>query len=554
MWTRQGALVICLGLFLSFAPIACRRSVTDGSREKDDFLILTPRSPETPQIHGPKVFGARPGSPFLFQIPVTGERPIEYAALNLPTGLRLDNSTGRITGVLDSPGRHAVTLRAENKLGAVERQLLIVSGDRIALTPPMGWNSWNCWGGLVNQDKVVRAAQALAANGLRDHGWSYVNIDDGWQGKRGGPFNAIQGNSSFPAMQALVDQIHEIGLKAGIYSTPWKTSFFGHIGSSADNADGSYNWIGTASSSDLYQYLLPPVEPTIFDGYAFLKPLSERIKKGRKRSLEKEIRVFGRVSFVAQDVSQWAAWGIDYLKYDWSPIDIAHAAEMNRALIASRRDIVYSVSRNSRTPLAADLLPLTNCTRTAVDLQDTWESVSDIGFSQDKWTSYNRPGHYNDPDMLVVGMVGWGIPRPTRLTSDEQYTHMSLWCLMSAPLLLGCDLEQLDEFTLGLLTNDEVLDIDQDSLCRQATRVAGRGDSIVYAKPLEDGSLAVGLFNRGDAAATITVSWRELGINGPQRVRDLWRQKDLGTFSEKFDAVVSRHGVVLITVVPIKQE
>ena len=215
------------------------------------------------------------------------------------------------------------------------------------------------------------------------------------------------------------------------------------------------------------------------------------------------------------------------------PIDIAHAEEMSRALLASPRDIVYSVAKNSRTPLAADLQRFSNCSRSTVDLNDTWESVS-MGFSQDKWAPYNRPGHFNDPDMLVVGMVGLGTPRgtpkPTRLTSDEQYTHISLWCLMSAPLLLGCDLEQLDDFTLGLLTNDEVLDIDQDPLCRQATRVSWKGDSMVFAKPLADGSLAVGLFNRGDVAAKVAVNWPELRINGNRRVRDLWRQKDLEYF------------------------
>jgi alpha-galactosidase len=131
---------------------------------------------------------------------------------------------------------------------------------------------------------------------------------------------------------------------------------------------------------------------------------------------------------------------------------------------------------------------------------------------------------------------------------------MSLWCLLSAPLLLGCDLEQLDDFTRALMTNDEVLDIDQDSLCRQATRVSGRGDSLVYAKPLEDGSWAVGLFNRGDVPTKVKVSWPELGINGTRMIRDLWRQTDLGAFSEKFEAMVSRHGVVLIRVMPITNQ
>lgn len=552
---RRRPLQICIGLLLGFMPVSCHRHGTAElqERQKDDFLILTPKSPETPQIHGAKVFGVRPNSPFLFQIAATGKRPIEYSALSLPAGLQLDKSTGQITGVLGVGGSFSVTLRAENSLGAAERQLLIIAGDRIALTPPMGWNSWNCWGVLVTQERVLRAGQALVASGLRDHGWSYINIDDAWQGKRGGPFNAIQGNSSFPDIRALVVQIHKMGLKAGIYSTPWKTSFVGHIGSSADSADGSYDWIGTTNSSELCQYLLPK-DHTIFDGYAFLKPLAERIRKRMQHNREKELRTFGRFSFTAQDAAQWVDWGFDYLKYDWAPMDVAHAAEMSRALLAGPRDIVYSVSKNSRIPLAADLQRLSNCSRSSVDLGDTWESVSKVGFSQDKWAAYNCPGHFNDPDMLVIGMVGWGMPRRTRLTSDEQYTHLSLWCLMSAPLLLGCDLEQLDDFTRNLITNDEVLDIDQDSLCRQATRVSGKGDSMVFAKPLEDGSLAVGLFNRGDVATKVTVNWPDLGINGARRIRDLWRQKDLGVFSEKFDATVTRHGVVLVTLRSVKQE
>ena len=551
---RRRPLQICIGLLLGFMPLSCHRPGTAElhERQKDDFIILTPRSPETPQIHGAKVFGVRPKSPFLFQIAATGKRPIEYSALSLPAGLQLDKSTGQITGVLGVSGRYPITLRAVNSLGAAERQLLIIAGDRIALTPPMGWNSWNCWGVFVTQERVLHAGQALVASGLRDHGWSYINIDDAWQGKRGGPFNAIQGNSSFPDIGALVVQLHEMGLKAGIYSTPWKTSFVGHIGSSGDNADGSYNWIGTTNSSELCQYLLPE-DHTIFDGYSLLKPVAERIRKRMRRNRERELRTFGRFSFTAHDAAQWVAWGFDYLKYDWTPMDVAHAAEMSSALLAWPRDIVYSATQNPRIPLAADLQRLTNCSRSSGDLRDTWESVSKVGFSQDKWAPYSRPGHFNDPDMLVIGIVGWGTPRPTRLTSDEQYTHMSLWCLMSAPLLLGCDLEQLDDFTRGLITNDEVLDIDQDSLCRQATRVFLRADSAVFAKPLEDGSLAVGLFNRGDVAAKVTVNWPELGINGARRIRDLWRQKDLGVFPEKFDPIVAPHGVVLVTLTSVKQ-
>ena len=161
------------------------------------------------------------------------------------------------------------------------------------------------------------------------------------------------------------------------------------------------------------------------------------------------------------------------------------------------------------------------------------------------------PGHFNDPDMLVVGKVGWG-PKlhPTRLTPNEQYTHISLWCLLSSPLLLGCDMTQLDDFTLSLLTNDEVLDVDQDPLGHQASRVAKDGQLEVWAKDLEDGSKAVGLFNRGEDAAKVTAKWSDLGLSGKQMVRDLWRQKNISTFENEFTASVPRHGVVLVKISP----
>jgi alpha-galactosidase len=178
--------------------------------------------------------------------------------------------------------------------------------------------------------------------------------------------------------------------------------------------------------------------------------------------------------------------------------------------------------------------------------------MSEIGFSRDRWARFNQPGSYNDPDMLLVGQVGWGKPRPTRLTPNEQYTQMSLWSLLAAPLLLGCDLEKLDPFTVSLLTNDEVLAVNQDPLCKQATRVARNGSGEVFAKPLEDGSWAVGLFNRGETEERVAFRWKDIGIAGPQIVRDLWRQQDVGRFDGSFEAPVPPHGVVLVKVVPAR--
>ena len=200
--------------------------------------ILTPKPADTPRINGARVFGVRPGSEFFYAIAATGVRPMTFSAEGLPKGLKLDPRTGRITGRLAAKGEYEVLLTASNALGSYSRELRIVVGDRIALTPPMGWNSWNCWARDVTQEQVLSSARALVEKGLADHGWSYINIDDGWQGKRGGKYNAIQPNAKFPDMAGLSKQIHDMGLRLGIYSTPWVGTYAAHIGSYSDNPDG----------------------------------------------------------------------------------------------------------------------------------------------------------------------------------------------------------------------------------------------------------------------------------------------------------------------------
>src|SRR3990172_2135992 len=247
---------------------------------------------------------------------------------------------------------------------------------------------------------------------------------------------------------------------------------------------------------------------------------------------------FGQYSFAANDARQWARWGFDYLKYDWNPNDVPHVEEMAGALKASGRDIILSLSNSAPFGSAADLSAISQCWRTTGDIRDTWEIMSAIGFSQERWRPFARPGHWNDPDMLVVGMVGWGPElRKTRLSPDEQYTHISLWSLLAAPLLLGCDLARLDSFTLGLLTNDEVLEINQDPLGDEARLLRRDNGREIWVKNLEDGSKAVGLFfpanefadpadyfNWDRATETeITLPGSELGFDRDFSVRDVWR-------------------------------
>lgn len=490
----------------------------------EDAVILTPPAPSTPRINGAKIFGVRPGSPFLFTIPATGDRPMTFGAKHLPSGLTLDEKTGQITGSLAQKGEYIVTLTARNKSGKAQEKFKIVCGDQIALTPPMGWNSWNCFAHEVSDTKVRAAADAFIQSGLQNHGWAYVNIDDFWETHRDskdptlqGPARDAQGrilpNPRFPDMKALTAYVHSLGLKIGLYSSPGPWTCGGCVGS--------------------------------FDHELL-------------------------------DAQQYADWGFDYLKYDWcsykpemeakrtSGIEAAKMSSsissevtelikpyevMHQALRAQNRDILFSLCQYGMGDVwkwGAEVGG--NCWRTTGDITDTWGSMCGNGFSSAGHEQYAGPGHWNDPDMLVVGKLGWGSLRPTRLTPNEQYTHISLWCLLDSPLLIGCDMSQLDAFTLSLLSNDEVIAVDQDSLGKQASRIVKDKNIEIWAKDMEDGSKAVGLFNRGADPTTITLKWSDLGWTGKHKVRDLWRQKDLGKLADEYSVQVPRHGVMLLRV------
>lgn len=491
-------------------------------------VILTPKPATTPRINGPKIFGVRPGSPFLYSIPATGDRPMAFTVDGLPVGLQLDSASGRITGNLNMPGEFKVMLHAKNASGEAEKPFRIVVGEEIGLTPAMGWNSYNCFGERVDQDLALRAARALVKLGLDQHGWTYVNMDDGWMGRqRSETTHALQADPQrFTDIKGMVDEIHGLGLKAGLYSTPWTETYGGRLGGSSEKPDG--NW--------------PPVSVP-----------------GAKHNARQLPFAIGKYRFSYVDAKQFADWGFDYLKLDWGPVEFPETKEMHQALRVSGRDILLSLSNNhvrNLLKVIGDVSPWAQSWRTTTDINDSWKRVAlDIGFAQEPWAASARSGHFNDADMLVVGQLGGRVPsqlHPSKLTPDEQYTHISLWCLLASPLLMGCDLEKMDDFTLSLLTNDEVLEVDQDSLGKQAVQVGGQGDLKVYAKPLDDGSIAVGLFNIGKETATVTANWSDLKIKGSQRVRDLWRQKDLGTFDEKFEVPVAPHGVVLVRIFPVK--
>jgi alpha-galactosidase len=457
-------------------------------------------TPPTPAIHGPRVTGTTPGRPFLFLIPSTGRAPLRYSAKNLPAGLKIDPATGIISGTVRGVGEYSVDLSVRNALGTAKRRLRIVAGDhKLSQTPALGWNSWNVWAGAVDGSKVRAAADAMLKSGLASRGFQYVNIDDTWEAGRDSQGD-IQSNAKFPDMKGLCDYVHSKGLKIGIYSSPGPKT--------CANYEASYK-------------------------------------------------------HEAQDAMTWALWGFDYIKHDWCSYGGVATGEgrerfvkpyrwMREALDKAPRDIYYSLCQYGMGNVwewgaSADVMA--NSWRTTGDITDTWSSLQSIAFSQDGHEKYAGPGHWNDPDMLVVGKVGWGPSlHSTRLAPNEQILHISMWCLQSAPLLIGCDMTAMDPFTLDLLTNDEVLDIDQDPLGKPAGRKAKEGNTEVWARPLYDGTVAVGLFNRGRDRASVTAKWTDIGVHGRQPVRDLWQWKNLGAFDKQFTAAVPAHGCVLVKI------
>ena len=482
-------------------------------------FILTPKPTDSPRINGARITGASPAKPFLYSVAATGKRPMTFSSEGLPEGLALDQKTGIISGNVGVEGEYSVKITARNVVGTATRTMKIVIGkNKLALTPPMGWNSWNCWGLSVSEEKVKASTDAMVSSGLINHGWTYMNIDDGWEAAKRAANGDIMSNEKFPDMKRLSDYVHAKGLKIGIYSSPGRLTCGGYLGS---------------------------------------------------------------LNHEQQDADMYAQWGIDYLKYDWcsygeefDKTDKSHAEymkpyiTMKKAIALQNRDIVHSLCQYGWDNVWEWGSETGQLWRTTGDITDTWESMSGIGFNQTHNTRYAKPGNWNDPDMLVVGKLGWGPSlHPTRLTPDEQYTHISLWAMLASPLLIGGDMSQMDEFTLNLLTNDEVIDVNQDPLGKQAVCVSKQNGKEVWVKEMEDGSKTVGLFNRGDdtnivdlfnwaqkesVSTTMKVNWSDLNITGKQQIRNVWTQKNISVQDQGFETIVPHHGVVLVKISPAK--
>lgn len=508
------------------ADLADAKFVVEGADPKitasprEEPFILTPKPSKEPRINGPRVAGVRPGSPFIFRIPTTGDRPMKFSVRDLPKGLEVNADTGIITGRIEdrTPKTYQTTLVAENACGKAERELRIAVGETLALTPPMGWNHWYAHYDRITDAMMREAADIMVSSGMADVGYQYVNIDDCWMNaeknkdpKRVGPLRDAEGrlqpNSYFPDMKGLSDYIHSKGLRAGLYTSPG---------------------------------------PRTCAGFA------------------------GAYEHEEQDARTFAEWGFDFLKYDWCSYgEIAKNPsldDMKKPYI-----LIGSILRKLDRDMVLNLCQYGmgdvwlwgeevggQCWRTAGDLGFELVQYHDVALRNAEHWQNAGPGSWNDPDYIQIGYPGdaatMGEPKPCPLTPHEQYSYLSLWALMASPIFFSGDMTRLDEFTLNVLCNPEVIDIDQDPLGVQGRPVVRReeDETEVWTKELEDGSVAVGLFNRTEAEKPVAVKWSEIGLGAKQRARDVWRQKDLGVFDNEFTAPVGRHGVVLLRVTPEK--
>lgn len=458
-------------------------------------IKLAPVDLNRTEFHGPKAVGGTPGREFVFRIPVTGKSPVKVEVSGLPQGLVFDAAQHTIRGVVPPRGEYSVNVTASGPGGRDRRTLKIMSGkDMLARTPPMGWNSWNVWGTAVDANKVRAAADSIVQHGLADFGYQYVNIDDAWEAGRNAA-GEIETNSKFENMNALSTYIHSKGLRFGIYSSPGPQTCGGY--------EGSYR-------------------------------------------------------HEEQDANSYAKWGVDYLKYDWCSYggieprpDLAGHKypyiKIKRALESTNRDIVLSMCQYGMGDVYKWGQSVGGSLwRTTGDINDSWGSMAGIGFDHSVRSTYVKPGGWNDPDMLVVGWLGWGPNiRPSNLKPAEQVTHITLWSMLAAPLLIGCDLTKLDKFTLELLCNHDVIEVDQDALGHAASRVWKEGNLEIWSRPLADGGTAVALFNRGRDTAKISAPVSKFVKGGSALVRNLWLRKNAGRQTQLVYAVPA-HGAVML--------
>jgi alpha-galactosidase len=509
-----------------------------------------------PQFNDPRVIGIRPGTQFLYALAVTGERPIRFSASKLPRTLKIDPATGIITGSLGKAGDYQITCQAANASGNIAEQLLIRCGDELALTPPLGWNSYDAFGDAVTEAEVMTNAAWLRQH-LQPLGWDTIVVDFRWYDSKADGVRVqdpegvmidefgrcIPAPNRFPSaadgkgFKTLAARLHAMGLKFGI-----------HIMRGIPRR---------AVEAGL------PIADSEFKAPQAVLPESDT-----NRTCEWNRDMFGvdgdspagRAWYVSI-ARQYASWDVDFIKCD--DIDmmgrgrIYAAAEieaLSGALRESGRSIVLSLSPGP-APLycSRHLREFANLWRISGDFWDNWAALNRNFDLFARWSPDAGPGHWPDGDMIPFGHIclrncDVKPERWTRFTHDEEVTLMSLWSLESSPLMLGMNLPDNDAWTTSLLTNSEVLAIDQDALGRAARPMSGPAiPAEIWFKDLADGSHAVGFFNRSDQVVRVDVPWRNFGFGVLPEVRDVWAHRDLG-LQARYTGELRPHACVLLRV------
>ena len=455
-----------------------------------------------PVLHLPPAFGASVGKELIYRIPVTGQRPVALTVSGLPEGLSFEN--GVISGTVGRECAFTVSVAASNALGSCEGRLdFIVAPDTRLLTPLMGFTSWNAFESRVTQKDMENVADRLIESGLADYGYSYVNVDSGWQHEYGGRYDAIMPNAKFPDMKAFCDRTHRMGLKCGIYSTPMLKAW---------GCPKEFESIPGCTRG----------EPDPM--YSCTSPI-------------------GVEKLEANNVRQWDEWGFDYLKYDWTPCDPTHAYRMRRELLKAKRDFAMCVTVNAREYYWKFWRENCCSWRCNSDSLDRWDKIAAFLYGVEKWNVAVCRGHYYDLDMMETGATAWN-GGATRISETESVFAYSMRAFFLSPIQLSCVLEKMSDFEFDLYTNDEVIALNQDGLSCYPERYAESEDGrvLTYKRRLENGDEAYAMFNMSENDAE-----QELAFDGKKKVRDVWSKTDVSV-GEKYICRAEPHGAVIVRV------
>lgn len=481
-------------------------------RPIEQEFVLTPDESLLPRIHGKSVYGAKPGSEIRHYIPISGIEPINVTMSQLPPGLYFDSTYRVIRGSIAKSGSYPLTIIAENPLGKTEHAFTFRIGDTISYSAPIGWSSWYAHWEYVTEQDMYKAAHALRSSGLQDYGFEYVLIDDGWQDtSHSASINGLKPAKKFPNLPKLIDSLHTLGFKVGIYSSP-----------------GSNTCV-----------LLP-----------------------------------GSLGHEAQDAEYFCSLKADLVKYDWcgyqtvydsllktnqfSPEELAKApyAQLGTLLSACNQDIFFMICQYGNNDVWKWGRSVGgHAWRTTTDIQDNWWSMSNIvGFRQAGLEAYAGHNGWNDMDHLRMGYSQpFPFTKKTELTAHEQYTQVSLWALLNSPLIISMHMDSIDAFTLQLLKNHEVLSMHQDPLGIQGARVFKNIWQEIWTKPLSHGGIAIGFFNRDDVGEQMMSITREsLGLSKDIQyiIKDIWTHQELGILGEELQFSIPSHGVKLLSLMP----